>query len=135
MSAAHTEKAMQKDALPVAAVIPSDYRCTKNTLLSAVTVIPSDCRRRQHTTLSKRESERGGELNRPPLSHSIPLVPYPNKNPTLPAYAGAVSRWCDLTGHVVDATGPAKGAAELAAFNAYLDQLSETTKPEPWEFT
>ncbi len=43
----------------------------------------------------------------------------------LAAYTGAVSRWCDLTGHVVDAPHGDKADREFAAFNRHLDELAE----------
>lgn len=48
-----------------------------------------------------------------------------DKDRQLSAYAGSISRWCDLTGNVPDITlGQDKAAAELAAFDRHLDQLA-----------
>lgn len=73
-------------------------------------------------SLSEREREGGGAKTLPPLS----LLTLP-QNPAreLAAYAGSISRWCDLTGNVPDITlGQDKAAAELAAFDRRLDQLA-----------
>lgn len=49
------------------------------------------------------------------------------KSPTHVArYAGLISRWCDLTGNVPDATKRKdKQAAELESFATHLNHLAE----------
>jgi hypothetical protein len=52
-------------------------------------------------------------------------VPTPRTDPEiLAAYQGAVSRWCDLTGHVQEARAGTKADAELLAFSRWLDELA-----------
>ncbi|HBA83922.1 MAG TPA: hypothetical protein DCZ95_07510 [Verrucomicrobia bacterium] len=54
----------------------------------------------------------------------------------LAKYAGTISRWCDLTGNVPDASGAViKTAAELAAFVKHLERLAaEKRTLPPWKF-
>lgn len=80
--------------------------------------------------LSKRERRgREGAIKQPPSPPSLSTLPLPQTETTirrqLAAYAGAISRWCDLTGHVPDISlGQDKTAVEFDAFNQHLDDLA-----------
>jgi hypothetical protein len=51
---------------------------------------------------------------------------------TLAGYAGAVSRWCALTGNVPNAiNNKSKLLAELDAFSQYLDYLAAKKRNKP----
>ena len=51
--------------------------------------------------------------------------------PTIPEYAGAISRWCDLTGVVPEIPeGYPKATAEFEEFNRRLDQLAQQKRNE-----
>lgn len=53
-------------------------------------------------------------MKSPPTPSSVDLA----------AYVGAISRWCDLTGHTPDASTGDKIALEFSAFNTHLDDLA-----------
>lgn len=49
--------------------------------------------------------------------------PEPSPGILLARYAGAISRWCSLTGHTPDASSRNKTQAEFEAFEQWLDQF------------
>ena len=75
--------------------------------------------------LSKRERRgREGAINQPPSPPSLTTLPKPKpKQIALAAYAGAVSRFCDLHGLTPDASAGDKASLEFDAFNRYLSDL------------
>ncbi|MFH0878461.1 MAG: hypothetical protein V2A34_01990 [Lentisphaerota bacterium] len=60
----------------------------------------------------------------------------PEEKNILAKYAGAISRWCDLTSQVPDASGSVvKTEAELTAFVNHLESLATEKRSQPqWRF-
>lgn len=129
-----TTAGVQKTVTPVVgagvAVVTSDAPTGNTSRPSTGAGVTSEARRGAVYPLSKREREREGELKPSPLlSPSTLPKPQPKQaatTPTLAAYAGAVSRFCDLHGLTPDASRGDKAALEFEAFNQYLaDRAAE----------
>ena len=116
-----TSPEVGKSTLPEMAEVASDFHSTG-----------TDCHLRKRKSLvtspyGSAPLPKGRVEERESHSRSLSLLPEKDQRkstPTLAAYAGAISRFCDLHGLTPDATAGDKVALEFDAFNRYLADLT-----------
>ena len=100
--------------------VTSDLSCVQTDLRGRKRKLLGTCFDATSPLSLEREGGGGCKDATPPPS----LARLQNKTPSLAAYAGAISRFCDLHGLTPDATAGDKVALEFDAFNRYLADLT-----------
>lgn len=119
----------RKNRLPVVAVVASDYHYPKtcDSVTVGKSLVTTTTTEKAVVTPTPKGVGEGRESSLRSLS--LPPDCDTKRGKEVAAYAGAISRWCDLTGNVPEVRlDQDKIAAEFAAFNHHLDELASEAR-------